>query len=61
MGGSLGQFVAFNALIALANGPVIGLLSLWNEFQYAHILLCRLDHVLEQEPEQGSDQPACAR
>ena len=52
---TLGQFVAFNALLALANAPVIGLLSLWDEFQYAHILLGRLDDVLDQEPEQGAD------
>ena len=53
---TLGQFVAFNALIALANGPVVGLLSLWDEFQYAHILLGRLEDVLDQEPEQGTDR-----
>jgi HlyB family type I secretion system ABC transporter len=53
---TLGQFVAFNALIALANAPVVGLLSLWDEFQYAHILLGRLDDVLGQEPEQGADR-----
>ena len=47
----LRRFVAFNALLALANTPVIGLLSLWDEFQYAHILLGRLDDVLEAEPE----------
>jgi ABC-type bacteriocin/lantibiotic exporter with double-glycine peptidase domain/CRP-like cAMP-binding protein len=55
---TLGQFVAFNALLALANAPVIGLLSLWDEFQYARILLGRLDDVLEQEPEQGADRSA---
>jgi HlyB family type I secretion system ABC transporter len=53
---TLGQFVAFNALIALATAPVVGLLSLWDEFQYAHILLGRLEDVLDQEPEQGTDR-----
>jgi ABC-type bacteriocin/lantibiotic exporter with double-glycine peptidase domain len=53
---TLGRFVAFNALIALANAPVVGLLSLWDEFQYAHILLGRLEDVLDQEPEQGTDR-----
>ncbi|MGH2933139.1 MAG: peptidase domain-containing ABC transporter [Gaiellaceae bacterium] len=53
---TLGRFVAFNALLALANGPVIGLLSLWDEYQYASILLGRLDDVLDQEPEQGADR-----
>jgi ATP-binding cassette subfamily B protein len=53
---SLGQFVAFNALIALASAPVLALLSLWDEFQYAGILLGRLDDVLAQEPEQSPEQ-----
>jgi ATP-binding cassette subfamily B protein len=52
---TLGEFVAFNALIALANGPLLALLSLWDEFQQARVLLQRLDDVLLQEPEQGHD------
>jgi ATP-binding cassette subfamily B protein len=53
---SLGAFVAYNALVALANGPVLVLLSLWDELQQARVLLSRLDDVLQQEPEQGSDR-----
>ena len=53
---TLGQFVAFNALLALASAPVIALLSLWDEFQYSGILLGRLDDVLAQEPEQAGRQ-----
>jgi ABC-type bacteriocin/lantibiotic exporter with double-glycine peptidase domain len=53
---TLGQFVAFNALLALANGPVLALLSLWDEFQYSGILLGRLDDVLAQQPEQDAEQ-----
>ena len=34
------------------------LLSLWDELQHARVLLGRLDDVLEQEPEQGSDELA---
>jgi ATP-binding cassette subfamily B protein len=52
---TLGQFVAYNALIALANGPVLLLLSLWDQLQQARVQLLRLDDVLEQEPEQGHD------
>lgn len=52
---SLGRFVSFNALIALANGPVVMLLSLWDEVQLGQILIGRLDDVLEQVPEQGAD------
>jgi HlyB family type I secretion system ABC transporter len=55
---SLGRFVSFNALIALANAPVLGLLALWDEFQLAQILVGRLDDVLDQEPEQGADHSA---
>jgi ATP-binding cassette subfamily B protein len=50
-----GEFVAYNALIALATGPMLGLLSLWDGFQQARVLLLRLDDVIEQEPEQGHD------
>jgi HlyB family type I secretion system ABC transporter len=53
---SLGKFVAFNALIALANAPLLMLLLLWDELQLAKILLGRLDDVLEHEPEQGRDR-----
>ena len=53
---SLGRFVAFNALVALANGPVLIMLSLWDELQYGRILLDRLNDVIDQEPEQGPDR-----
>ena len=53
---TLGQFVAFNALIALANGPVLLLLSMWDQAQQARVQLLRLDDVLDQEPEQGRDR-----
>jgi HlyB family type I secretion system ABC transporter len=53
---SLGRFVSFNALIALANGPVILLLMLWDRLQLARVLLGRLDDVLEHEPEQGRER-----
>jgi ATP-binding cassette subfamily B protein len=55
---TLGEFVAFNALIALANGPVLILLSLWDQMQQARVQLLRLDDVLDQEPEQGHDRSA---
>jgi ATP-binding cassette subfamily B protein len=53
---TLGQFVAFNALIALATGPLLTLLSLWDQGQLARVLFDRLDDVLEPEPEQGTDR-----
>jgi ATP-binding cassette subfamily B protein len=39
--------------VALANAPIITLLSLWDEVQLSRILLDRLNDVLEPEPEQG--------
>src|SRR5688500_11435048 len=53
---SLGEFVAFNALVALATGPMLILLSLWDQSQLARVLLDRLDDVLASEPEQGADR-----
>ncbi|MEA2703041.1 MAG: ATP-binding cassette, subfamily bacterial [Actinomycetota bacterium] len=53
---SIGELVAFNGLVLLANGPVGEVLRLWDEFQYASVLLGRLDDVLAQEPEQGADR-----
>lgn len=57
VGGSLtvGTLVAFNGLVVLANGPIGAFLRVWDQLQYATVLLDRLDDVLEQEPEQGGD------
>jgi ATP-binding cassette subfamily B protein len=58
MGGqlSIGGLVAFSALVALANGPISIVLSLWDDLQIARVLLDRLNDVFEQEPEQGGDR-----
>jgi HlyB family type I secretion system ABC transporter len=53
---TLGEFVAFNTLVLLTNGPVLVLLSLWDELQEGRILLDRLSDVVEAEPEQGADK-----
>ncbi len=53
---TLGEFVAFNALVLLTNGPVLILLSLWDELQIGRILLDRLGDVVQAEPEQGTDR-----
>jgi ATP-binding cassette subfamily B protein len=52
---TVGELVSFNALVVLANGPAVLVLILWDQLQYASILLGRLNDILEQEPEQGSD------
>ena len=53
---SIGEFVAFNALVALGNGPVLVLLALWDELQHGRVLLDRLGDVIEHEPEQGESK-----
>jgi ATP-binding cassette subfamily B protein len=52
---TIGGFVAFNSLVALANVPIWKLLSLWDNLQFSAVLLNRLHDVFEQEPEQGTD------
>jgi ATP-binding cassette subfamily B protein len=52
---TIGAFVAFNTLVALANAPIITTLSLWDTGQLVRVLLDRLNDVFEQEPEQGVD------
>ena len=52
---TIGGFVAFNSLVALANAPIMTLLSLWDSLQVSAVLLNRLNDVFEQEPEQGVD------
>jgi HlyB family type I secretion system ABC transporter len=53
---TIGALVAFNALVAMANAPITTLLSLWDNFQMATVLLGRLDDVFQQQPEQGADR-----
>ena len=53
---SVGALVAFNTLVALANGPTVALLSAWDDYQIAAVLLARLEDVLDHPPEQGADR-----
>jgi ABC-type bacteriocin/lantibiotic exporter with double-glycine peptidase domain/CRP-like cAMP-binding protein len=50
---TVGELVAFNSLVLLANGPVVALLSLWDQWQVASVLLGRMQDILDQEPEQA--------
>jgi len=52
---SIGSLVAFNALVALANQPILTLLTGWDNLQLAQVYLNRLDDIFQQEPEQGPD------
>lgn len=50
---TLGQFVAFNLLVALALIPAQVLASIWDDVEKSSVLLHRLQDVFEQEPEQA--------
>lgn len=52
---TLGELVAFNALVVLATAPLQILLSMWDQLQISHVLLGRMSDIFEQEPEQGED------
>ena len=52
---TIGSMVAFNSLVAMANAPILTLLSMWDNWQLATVLLSRLNDIFESEPEQGTD------
>jgi ATP-binding cassette subfamily B protein len=53
---SIGGFVAFNGLLAIAYSSVLRTLGVWDELQMVVVLLNRLNDIFEQEPEQGRDR-----
>ncbi|PWU13731.1 MAG: hypothetical protein C5B50_18680 [Verrucomicrobia bacterium] len=53
---SVGAFVAFNALIAMASGGILRTLGSWDDSQMIAVLLNRLRDIFEHEPEQGWDR-----
>jgi ATP-binding cassette subfamily B protein len=53
---SIGGFVAFSSLTAMAYGGILRTLGVWDNLQFASVLLNRLNDVFEQEPEQGRDR-----
>jgi len=52
---TIGAMVAFNSLVAMANAPILTLLSMWDNWQFAAVLLNRMNDIFESEPEQGHD------
>ena len=54
-GMTIGAMVAFNSIVAMANAPILTLLSMWDNWQLAAVLLGRMNDIFESEPEQGSD------
>ena len=53
---SVGGFVAFSSLTAMAYGGILRTLGVWDSMQLASVLLNRLNDIFEQEPEQGHDR-----
>jgi subfamily B ATP-binding cassette protein HlyB/CyaB len=49
---TIGQLMAFNAMMGSVLGPLMGLVSLWNRVNDAAVAMERLGDVLEMEPEQ---------
>ena len=57
---SIGGFVAFSSLTAMAYGGILRTLGVWDNMQLATVLLNRLNDIFEQEPEQGRDRSRLA-
>ena len=55
---TIGEMIAFNTLVVLANSPIVALLGIWDQMQVVQVLMTRLSDVFEQEPEQGNDHSA---
>src|ERR1700720_416355 len=53
---SVGGFVAFSSLTAMAMSGIMRTLGVWDSMQFAAVLLNRLNDIFEQEPEQGRDR-----
>jgi HlyB family type I secretion system ABC transporter len=53
---SVGGFVAFSSLTAMAYAGILRTLGVWDSMQLASVLLNRLNDIFEQEPEQGHDR-----
>ena len=57
---SVGGFVAFSSLTAMAYGGILRTLGVWDSMQFASVLLNQLNDIFEQEPEQGHDRSRLA-
>ena len=53
---TVGAFVAFSSLTAMASGGILRALGVWDQFQLVSVLLNRLNDIFEPEPEQGRDR-----
>jgi HlyB family type I secretion system ABC transporter len=53
---SVGGFVAFSSLTAIAYSGILRTLGVWDNLQLAAVLINRLNDIFEQDPEQGRDR-----
>jgi len=53
---TIGAFVAFSSLTAMAYAAIVRALGLWDQWQFIAVLLDRLNDIFEPEPEQGRDR-----
>ena len=53
---TVGAFVAFSSLTAMASAAILRALGVWDQFQLVSVLLNRLNDIFEPEPEQGRDR-----
>lgn len=57
---TVGSFVAFSSIMAMASSAVLRALGVWDGLQFMSVLLNRLNDVIEPEPEQGHDRSRLA-
>ena len=53
---TVGAFVAFSSLTAMAYAAILRTLGIWDQWQLIAVLLNRLNDIFEPEPEQGRDR-----
>jgi subfamily B ATP-binding cassette protein HlyB/CyaB len=53
---TIGQLIAFNALMGSVMSPLMGLVALWNRVNEAGVAMERLGDILEMEPEQKPEE-----
>lgn len=53
---TVGAFVAFSSIMAMAGSAILRALGVWDGLQFMGVLLNRLNDVLEPAPEQGFDR-----
>ena len=58
---SVGQLMAFNALVGNVTRPILGLIGLWDSFQEVSVALERLNDVFDAKPEEDGHSEALMR